>query len=85
MSVNQANNLATNPIYIKRLEGSGGKQESYANLDDIANIRKVSENHWEADAVYSKNACGGVAVHHFDNESAKQIINHMTGNILPKQ
>ena len=76
------NNVNGKPVFVKEIQGAGGKTNSYVNINDIANISQVGDNHWEAQGINGKNIYGGVAIYHFDNTSASQIINYMTGNIL---
>lgn len=36
------------PVFVKEIQGAGGKANSFVNVNDIANIYQVSNNHWEA-------------------------------------
>ena len=84
MCVNPAMcNMNNKPVFIREIQGAGGKNNSFVNINDIANIHQISDNHWEAQGINGTNIYGGPVVYHFDNASAGQIINYMTGNILP--
>ncbi len=65
------------PIFVKEMNEAGGREKSYVNINDIANINKVSDNYWEAQGINGRNPYGGRATYHFDDKSAMQIINYI--------
>lgn len=77
------NGLSSVPMFVRSMP-KDSKDITYVNTNDITKITKISNNYWEADAINGKNLYGGPAVYHFDDNSAMQIINNMTGNSASK-
>lgn len=63
------------------MEGTGsnyGTKQSYVNINDIANIEQISENHWEAQSISGQKTPEGTnKVYHFDNNGVQKILNYM--------
>lgn len=74
-------NYGKQPMFVKEMDGAGsanGVNQSFANINDIANLQQVSPGHWEADSRSGlKNPNGTTKVYHFDDLGARQILNYM--------
>ncbi len=82
LNIPQFNNpMILQSAFIKEMPGSGAAYDSiqsYANIDDIANLRQIGQNHWEAASKsHAKNPNGTETTYHFDNLGAAQIINFL--------
>ena len=77
MSMNSVASSIKAPIFVKQMTGAGGVANSYANINDIANLRQIKDNYWEAESINGTNVYGGKAIYHFDNQGASQIINYI--------
>jgi len=68
------------PRFIREMQGAGashGIYQSYANINDIANLKFVG-NYWEAGSLsHQKNPDGSDVTYHFDNNGASQILNYL--------
>ncbi len=73
--------LAAQPIFVKEAKGAGsdyGIKQSYVNINDVASLEQISEDHWEAKSLSGqKTPNGQEKVYHFDNNGAQQILNYM--------
>ncbi len=69
------------PKFVKEMQGAGvnqGIRQSFVNIDDIANLRQINDNYWEADSLsHQKNLDGTDTTYHFDNIGATRIINYL--------
>jgi hypothetical protein len=50
------------PIFVKQMAGAGGVMTSYANINDIANLKQIKDNYWEAESINGTNIYGGKAL-----------------------
>jgi len=78
MSMNVPANKA--PIFVKEMKGAGeawGCKDNHVNINDIANLHQISDNHWEADSISNvKNPDGSDTVYHFDDKTAQEITGY---------
>ena len=68
------------PLFAKQVARAGseaGHKDSYVNITDIAQIYRVENNLWEAQAKTGKNIYGGPATYHFDDKEAQKIIHYI--------
>ncbi len=82
MNINELSlSFGKTPMFVKekfRVENDFYAKESYVNINDIANLEKISDNNWEAMSVSGLKDLGRRAkIYHFDNEGAQQILNYM--------